>query len=123
MKQEIGETRNAIMEDDNRLIADIVHENSGRTDPYWIVIAAKPMKNHVNGKPALRKFIKAYSTKPTSQVGMIIGEVDNAKGEIRWEVNLPQAPIDYDGLVAVGAKTGKEVVVETSTIPDAYLHR
>ena len=123
MRQEIGETRNAIMEDDNRLIADIVHENSNRQDLYWIVLAAKPIKNHVAGKPVLRKFIKAYSTKPKSQVGMVVGEVDNVKGEIRWEVNLPQAPIDYDSLVAVGAKPGKEVVVETTTIPDAYFHR
>lgn len=121
MTQELGETSAAIIEDDNRQLQQIIDANSNRLDPYWVVIAAKPVKNSINGRPVLRKFIKAYANRPISQVGMIIGEVNNQTGEIKWEINMPQAPIDYDGLVAVGAKPGKEVVVETTTIAHAYV--
>ena len=121
MGQETGETRNAIIDDDNRLIQQIVAANSGRKSPYWIVVFAKPSRNSVEGKPALAKHIKAYGTRPPSQVGMIIGEVDNRTGRISWEVNMPQRPFDYTGLIALGAEACNEVVTETTTIPGAYV--
>lgn len=121
MVQELGETSAAIIEDDNRQLQAIIDANSNRLDPYWVVIAAKPVRNSIKGRPVLRKFIKAYAKRPISQVGMIIGEVNNQTGEIKWEINMPDAPINYDGLVAVGAKPGKEVVVDTTTIPHAYI--
>lgn len=121
MVQETGETRDAIMEDDNRLIQDIVDANKHRTDKYWIVLFAKASKTHVEGKPTLMKFIKAYPTKPPSMVGMVCGEVDNSKGTIDWEVNMPQAPFDMDKLILHGAKEGEEIVTETTSIPGAYI--
>lgn len=119
--QETGETRDAILEDDNKLIQDIVDANKDRKDPYWIVLFAKPSKNTVDGKPALVKHIKAYANRPASQVGLVIGCVDNAKGEIRWEVNMPQRPFDFDALQGLGAKSCDDVVVETTSIPGAYV--
>ncbi len=122
MYQETGETRNAIIEDDNRIIQEIVDANKNRIDPYWIVVFAKRSRNSVDGKPVLVKHIKAYGVKPTSQVGMIFGEVDNSKGTIQWEVNMPQVPFDFDKLADFGAKVGsEEVVTETTTIPHAYV--
>lgn len=121
MKQETGETRDAIIEDDEKVIQKIMDANSNRRDPYWIVLFAKPSKMHVDGKPTLMKHIKAYFTKPTPQVGMVVGEVDNSKGTIEWDVNMPQAPFDFDALLANGAQEVNEVVTETSSIPDAYI--
>lgn len=116
--QQCGETRDAIIEDDNKRLADIVDANKNRSDPYWIVLFAKPSRNTVNGLPALAKHIKAYATKPRSQVGMCIGEVNNATGTISWEVNMPQRPFDYD---ALPGQKKEEFVIETTTIPNSYL--
>jgi len=121
MSQETGETRNAIIEDDNKEIQAIVAANKDEKDLYWIVVFAKPSKVAVDGYPTLIKHIKAYKTKPPPQVGMIVGEVDNTKGTIQWDVNMPQKPFDFDALQLVGAKACDEVVVETTSIPGAYV--
>lgn len=121
MRQETGETRDAIIEDDNKRIADIVNANKHRKEPYWIVVFAKPFKQSVDGKPTLVKHIKAYPKRPSPQVGMITGEVSNATGEIKWEVNMPQRPFDFAALQLYGAKPCNEVVVETTSIPGAYV--
>ena len=121
MKQETGETRNAIMEDDEKLVQQIIDANQSRRDPYWIVIFAKPSKNVVDGKPTLIKHIKAYPVRPTPQVGMITAEVDNTKGSIEWDINMPQRPFDFDALRLFGAEEAREVVTETTSIPNAYV--
>lgn len=121
MSQQTGETRDAIIDEDNKQIADIVDANKGLRDPYWIVVFAKPSKSCVDGKPTLIKHIKAYKTQPSSQVGMIAGKVDNLKGTIDWEVNMPQRPFDFDALPGLGGKACDELVVETTTIPHAYV--
>lgn len=119
--QQTGETRDAILEADNELLQKILDANKHRKDPYWVVLFAKPLKQFVDGKPALVKHMKAYPVKPVSQVGAIIGEVNNQSGTIKWEVNMPQRPFDYDGLLAFGATRVDEVVTETTTIPNAYV--
>ena len=121
MKQETGETRNAIIEDDNKRIQQIVSDYGDKRNPYWIVMFAKPAKMSVDGKPTLMKHIKPYFTKPSQQVGMVLGEVDNQKGTIQWSVNMPQRPFDFDALGAMGAQKCNEVIVETTSIPGAYV--
>ena len=121
MRQETGETRDAIMEDVQKRIADIMSANKDRKEPYYVVLFAKPYKGCVDGKPTLVQHVKAYPNKPTSQVGMIVGKVDNSTGEIHWEVNMPQRPFDFDALQIYGAKPCNEVVTETTTIPGAYV--
>jgi hypothetical protein len=121
MAQETGETRDAIIEDDEKFIEQILNANKHRKDPYWIVMFAKPSRNTVDGKPALAKHIKAYPVKPAPQVGMVIGKVDNKKGTVDWDVNMPQRPFAFDMLHTLGAKACDEVVVETTSIPNAYI--
>lgn len=121
MSQQTGETRDAIIEEDNKQIADIVDANKNLREPYWIVVFAKPSKSSVDGMPTLIKHIKAYKAEPSSQVGMIAGKVDNLKGSIDWEVNMPQRPFNFDALPGLGAKACDELVVETTTIPQAYV--
>jgi len=119
--QETGETRDAILEADNKRLQDILDANKNRTEPYWLVLFAKPAKVSVDGKPTLMKHFKSYATQPPSQVGAVLGKVDNQKGTIDWEVNMPQRPFDVNALVGLGAERCDEVVVETTTIPNAYL--
>jgi len=121
MKQETGETRDAIIEDDEKVIQQIVDANKDLKDPYWIVLFAKPAKVNVEGKPTLMKHIKPYFKKPAPQVGMIVAEVNNQKGTIQWDVNMPQRPFDFDALKAIGAESANEMVVETTSIPGAYV--
>lgn len=121
MVQEVGETRDAIIEKDEEIIGKIVSTNQSRKTPYWIVLFAKPLKQTYQGKPILARHIKAYSSKPKSQVGMIIGKVDNSKGEISWETNMPQNPFDFDALRIFGAKPCDDVVIETTSLAGAYL--
>lgn len=121
MKQETGETRDAIIDDDERLIQQIIDANNDRKDPYWIVIFAKPAKVCVEGKPTLMKHIKPYFQKPSPQVGMITAEVNNQKGTIEWDINMPQRPFDFDQLKAYGAQDANEIVTETTSIPGAYV--
>jgi hypothetical protein len=121
MKQETGETRNAIIEDDEKVIQQILDANKELRNLYWIVLFAKPAKVNVDGKPTLMKHIKPYFKKPAVQVGMIIGEVNNQKGTISWDVNMPQKPFDFDALKAFGAEEADEAVVETTSIPGAYV--
>ena len=121
MNQQAGETRDAIIENDNKVLQQIIDANKHVKELYWIVFFAKPSKSVVNGLPTLDKFIKPYRKKPAPQVGMIIGTVDNKKGTLDWDVNMPQRPFDFDALKKFGAESCDELVVETSTIPGAYV--
>jgi len=123
MVQQVGETRDAIIEDDNKRIESIVAANKNKKDLYWIVLFATPAKMSIDGKPTMMKHIKAYDIKPMSQVGMIIGEVDNKSGVIRWEINMPQKPFNYDALSKFGVEPTNDVVYETTTIAEAYITR
>jgi hypothetical protein len=121
MVQQIGETRDAIIGDDEKRIQDIIYANKDRKDKYWIVVFAKPSKNTIDNKPILTKHIKPYGVKPRSMVGMIIGEVDNSTGTISWEVNMPQAPFDHDQLQIYGVERTNDIITETTSIPNAYI--
>lgn len=119
MSQQVGETSKAIVEDDEKVIEKILNDNKNYQDKYWIVLFAKPAKGIcVEGKPTLMKVIKAYFTKPKSQVGMVIGEVNNKLGKVSWEVNMPDKPFGYHllGLEQDGTQS-----YETS-IPGSYLY-
>lgn len=119
--QTTGETRDALIERDNKLLSEILEANANKKDPYWIVIFAKPSKKSISGMPTLLKHIKAYAQRPPSYVGGIIGEINNQKGTIKWEVNMPQVPFDFERLPGSKKINDQEVIVETSTIPKAYV--
>jgi len=119
MVQEIGETRNAIIEDDERIIQKILDANKHRTGKYWIVLFAKKAPLQVEGKPTLTKFIKPYfAHRPRSMVGLIIGEVDNSRGTLDWEVNQHDIPIDF----AQMGLTDAESIVTKTNIGSQYIY-
>lgn len=119
MSQEVGETSQAIIEDDEKIIEKILSDNKDRREPFWIVLFAKPAKGiTVEGKPTLIKVVKAYFTKPRQMVGMIVGEVNNVEGKIKWEVNLPDKPFGFEviGLRQDGIQTYE------SSIPQSFAY-
>jgi len=116
--QEIGETSDAILRDDEQRVQEILEKHKDKRDPYWIVIFAKPSKRLVAGKPTLVRAFKPYFTKPEPQVGMIVGEVDNTKGTISWDINLPDRPFGYGVL---GLEADGHIVQETN-IPASYIY-
>jgi hypothetical protein len=118
MTQEVGETSKAIVENDEKIIEQMLNANKERTDLYWIVIFASPSKVAMEGRPTLTKVIKAYGIKPKKQVGMIVGEVNNKRGTIRWEINMPDKPFGFELL---GIEQDGCQVYETS-IPGAYVY-
>lgn len=115
---ECREITDAIIEDDQKQIDKIIEANKSRTEPYWIVMFVKPCKGTVEGKPALAKVIKAYASKPAPQVGMITAEVDNQKGTVEWDINMPDVPFDFD---ALPGEKNLEVVADETSIPNAYV--
>lgn len=119
MGQQVGETSQAIFDDDERWVGQMVSKHRNRKNHYWLVIFAKPSKSSVEGKPTLLRVRKAYFTKPSKQVGMIVGEVNNTTGVIKWEVNMPDRPFGYE---ALGLQQEGSVSYETS-IPGAYLYQ
>ena len=115
--QTVGETTDAIIEDDTKMLNELIDQNKDRRDPYWIVIAAKPSKvKDKKGRCCIMRHFKAHLTKPLPMVGAIVAEVNNAKGTINWEINPPDVPFAYG---ALGLKEEGATVVETS-IPQAY---
>lgn len=115
--QQVGETSQAIYEDDQRWVEGMVNKHKDRRNPYWLVIFVKPAKASVEGKPTLVKVRKAYFTKPGNQVGMIVAEVNNQTGKINWEINMPDRPFGFEalGLQQDGCLTYQ------SSIPGSYI--
>jgi len=96
MGQQIGETRDAMIADDEKTIQMILDANKRRTGKYWIVMFAKRAPIKVDGKLTITKYIKPFfKNKPRSMVGLVIGEVDNSKGTLEWEVNHHDIPFDF----------------------------
>lgn len=119
MTQEIGETRDAIIEDDERIIQRILDANKNRKEKYWIVIFAKKAPVSIDGKPTLSKYIKpVFKMRPRSLVGLIIGEVDNQKGTLDWEVNHHDIPIDF-GQIGL---TDAELIAAPTCIGSSYVY-
>ena len=116
--QDVGETSKAIVEDDEKAVERILNKNKSRTEPYWIVIYAKPSSTSFDGKPTMLKYRKAVFSRPSPQVGMITAEVNNKAGTIKWEINMPDRPFGYE---ALGLQADGAVTVETR-IPQAYIY-
>jgi hypothetical protein len=93
MAQELGETVNEIIKDDERDIQAILNRRGN--DHYWIVIHHKPTKQRLStGELIIRKVIKDYDMKPRPLIGTIVLEVKDSR-IISETVNVPDAPIDW----------------------------
>jgi hypothetical protein len=93
MSQELGETKQAMMQADEKEVEAIL--NRRPHGHYWIVIHHKPTKARLDtGELVIIRVVKDYDTKPKPLVGTIILEV--LDGEIvKHEVSPHDAPIDW----------------------------
>ena len=79
MRQELGETKQAMMDSDWKEVQNIL--NTRPTGDYWIVIHHKPTKMRMeSGQQVLMRLVKAYDKKPSDLLGTIVLEVKD--GEI-----------------------------------------
>ncbi len=118
--QQFGETADAICEDDMRLIDKALEVNKDLRDPYWILIFAKPGKTLTpDGRYTIMRHFKAHLTKPPSMVGAIRIEVDNVKGTLEWEINMPDKPFNIG---ALGGKESDTTLFKTSIPKNLYTH-
>lgn len=93
MSQELGETKQAIMQSDEKEVESIL--NRRPHGQYWIVIHHKVTKMKLDtGEQVLIRVVKDYDKKPLPLVGTIIMEV--CDGSItKTEVSPHDAPIDW----------------------------
>ena len=121
--QEIRETVEMMMAKDFERMEAIISKNKHLREPYWICIFKKPCKFEYQGNPTFMTHLKAYTTRPPSQVGVMYFKVDNVKGILEEdEINLPDVPIDMEALHYLGAKPREAPCVLTSKLSDAYIH-
>ena len=99
MKQELGETTQAMQAADEKEIEAIL--NRRPHGQYWIVIHHKPTKMKLEtGEMVLMRLVKDYDNKPEPLIGTIILEVND--GEItNCEVSPHDAPIEWSKIVPI----------------------
>lgn len=120
MAQELGETVQEMMKDDLKEIESIMSRR--KSDHYWIVIHHKPTNNKLSsGELVIRKVIKDYDVQPRPLLGTIVLEVQNGR-IINEEVNLHDAPIDWQTIERYAGWSENPLVQEKPEIAPAYIY-
>jgi len=119
MAQEIGDTLPLMREKAQKRFDKIYKKNKHRREKYWIVMVYKPTKNTLDGRPILSTFIKAYFDKrPLDMVGTVIAEVDNIKGEVKWDIHLQDVNFDFSKVE--GARESDDNLIATEKLGAFY---
>ena len=118
MKQELGETVDAIMKDDFLEVEKIL---SARKGNYWILIHHKPTQHTLStGQKIIKKLIKAYDTKPQCLIGTMVLEVK--EGSISGiDVHPHDAPINW-GLIEPVAGFDAHPLIQKNKIAKEYFY-
>lgn len=120
MAQELGETVDEMIKDDDQAVQDIL--NKRPTGHYWIVIHHKPIHKRLKtGQHVIAKVIKDYDVKPNPLLGTVILEVLNGS-IVSHEINMHDMPIDW---VTVSHMVGYEICPHVQKRPDiarAYVY-
>lgn len=99
MVQELGETVQEMMKDDDKAVQDILSRRP--TGHFWIVIHHRPAKVKMDtGEYVLIRLIKDYDTKPKPLIGTIILEVKNGE-VVGHQMNVHDMPIDEERLAPI----------------------
>ena len=123
MKQDLGETRAAMMAEDEKDIQSIL--SSRPVGRYWIVLFYKPLPKEFlsgnNGESVIRRVIKAYDKKPeTPQLGTVVLEVLNGE-VVGHEIYPHDAPIDWAGVTNYAGLIETPYTI-TSAVAGAYIY-
>ena len=118
MRQELGETVDAMMKDDFLEIEKILNSKKGN---YWILIHHKPTQHRLSsGQKIIKKVIQATDVKPLSLIGTIVLEVK--EGSITsFDVHPHDAPLDWAPIVnSAGFETAP--LVQKNEISKEYFY-
>jgi hypothetical protein len=120
MVQELGETVNEIVKDDEKEIERIL--SNYKCDHYWIVMHHKPTKQRLtSGEMVIARVIRPYNSEPSNQLGTIVLEVK--RGEIVKEtINMHDAPIDWGAIVPKAGQSDTPYVQDRPDIGGAYIY-
>jgi hypothetical protein len=120
MVQELGETAQQMMADDDKEVQDIL--NSRPTGHYWIVIAHKPSKYRLNtGQQVITRVCKAYNSPPRTLIGTVVLEVLDGR-IVSEKVNIPDAPIDWGAVENKAGLIVNPYVQQRPDIGKTYLY-
>lgn len=120
MKQELGETVQAMMEDDLKAIqAELNKRPSGN---YWILVHHKPIKDRLStGHYIIRRVIKSYDIKPTKLIGTVVFEVKDGS-VVGCDVNLHDAPLNWGLIEPIAGLSAMPLVQEKNPIAKEYFY-
>lgn len=120
MAQELGETAQQMITDDDKEVQAIL--NRRPKGHYWIVIAHKPSKLKLkSGEHTIMRVVKDYDKQPKPLLGSIVLEIQD--GElINHSINLPDAPIDWESVGRHAGLIENPYVQHRSDIGQAYLY-
>lgn len=99
MAQEIGESREKWGEDVMKMAENFANAMKSEKRPFYIVYAAK-LDAHESkrlGRGAYRQTMKAYYSRPTPMLGILVWYVNHLMGEFRFVAELsapPDVPVD-----------------------------
>lgn len=120
MKQELGETTDAMMTQDDQAVQDIL--NKRPSGHYYIVIHHKPIKTKMKtGEQVIMRHIKAYDKKPMAQVGMVILEVLDGD-VIDYVISPHDMPTDWGKIEKHAGLIDHPTVFEKHPIAGNYIY-
>lgn len=120
MAQQLGETVQEMIKDDDQAVQNILNERP--TGHYWIVIHHKPIHRKLNtGEHIIAKVIKAYNVKPIPLLGTIILEVLNGE-VVDHKINLHDVPIDWSAIDKVAGHSSEPYVQKRPDLARAYVY-
>jgi hypothetical protein len=119
VKQELGETVQAMMEDDLKSIQEVLNQRP--TGNYWILVHHKPTKDILStGHRVIRRVIKVFNEEPPSLIGTFVFEVKDGN-VVGCDVHLPDAPINW-GLIEPIAGLSATPLVQDKNIAKEYFY-
>jgi len=120
MVQELGETKQAMMAQDEKDVEDIL--NRRPTGHYWIVIHHKLTHMKLQtGEHVMVRVVKDYDKRPEALIGTIIMEVKD--GEIvNTEVSPHDAPIDWGSVEQKAGLVDPTTGIENHRAAKGYVY-
>ena len=120
MAQELGETSQQMMKDDDQEVQKIL--NRRPNGHYWIVIAHKPSKYKLDtGEKIIMRVCKDYDKPPKPLMGTVVLEVKEGQ-IIGHSINIPDAPIDWGTIEKKSGLIENPYVQHRPDIGKAYLY-
>ena len=119
MRQELGETVQAMMDDDLKQIQDVLNKRPSGT--YWILMHHKPTKFQLStGQRIIKKVVRVCDKEPQDLIGTIVFKVQDGQ-VVDIKSNLHDAPINWS-LIEPIAGFSNDPLVQKKQIAKEYFY-